>query len=220
MLKRGILGCELKIQVLVIGIMYCAISAVWIALGSLLIQKPELFDQNAKPEKYDVKDSPNVVPNHSLALSGFSDFYSEEELAFLIGNENENSFREIFIYEGKEVVILSIIKLVCSVLLILAVKVTNPLMMVPWLVEELLEMMVGALYLSVQGVKTQSWDSTSLLPVLLYYSLGLYCVYSVVSYQTLLKRGQNSKDRMVQAICKDWHNTHFTGKIMLHPPFD
>ena len=75
---------------------------MWIALGSLLIQKPELFDQNAKPEKYDVKDSPNVVPNHSLALSGFSDFYSEEELAFLIGNENENSLREIFIYEGKE----------------------------------------------------------------------------------------------------------------------
>lgn len=213
------LGCDLKTQVFVIGIFYAAISIVWIALAGVLIQHPNWFEKDVQT-KLAEDDHLYAVTNNSLTINGFSDFYSEEELTFLVDNEEENKYHELFLYEGREVISLSLIKLLCSTLLIIAAKVASPWLMVPWLLEELLELMVGIIYLSFQAVKKQSWDNASLLSALLYYSLGLYCMYSVVSYQTLLRSSQNCRDRMVLAMGKDWLGRKWSGLVKTNEDYD
>merc|ERR1711973_546308 len=105
--------------------------------------------------------------------------------------------------EGVEVLIEGALSLTCSLILLHGVRTNRHWLLLPWLIDTLLEMVAGFLQLSVQAVREQ-WKMTpgQILGILVFYFLGGYCLYSVASYQVLLRRMNKNSDQIINSVCQ------------------
>eukprot|EP00092_Neocalanus_flemingeri_P027706 GFUD01030071.1.p1 GENE.GFUD01030071.1~~GFUD01030071.1.p1 ORF type:complete len:328 (+),score=95.45 GFUD01030071.1:75-1058(+) len=281
MMKRGIFGCDLKHQVTVIGITYCALSILGIAFGSLLVDRPERFaDQNLRDDTdrelseerkvlfndLEQNEEDTVLPDYATEQTNatLSDESSEMEgsddddiLESLIEYSEENfddfdnmtsqereaggtnnyddilkediiveeamekiepssemkSYQKMIRYiknEGIEAIIGSFIKLLCSVLLVQGARMGKPWLLVPWLVEELIEMVGGFIHFTIQAARNKEWSLGGLLMGVLFYLLGCYFLYTVASFHSLLRR-MNKNSSMIVASVSQVHGGFQTG---------
>jgi len=270
MMKKGLLGCNLANQVIVIGIAFSALSLMGIIFGFLLVSHPEKFSgvqqtsyetmptgvagftspaeeeqstiiQQAIGSADTISKSDEIVEdasdNAEEDLMYNDEIFEEEETTDsteIDTNTSEKPFEEhqldstedsleedIIIEEpieeqqylkrllrhiqgeGVEVLIEGALSLTCSLILLHGVRTNRHWLLLPWLIDTLLEMVAGFLQVSVQAVREQ-WKMTPgrILGILVFYFLGGYCLYSVASYQVLLRRMNKNSDQIINSVCQ------------------
>jgi len=263
MMKKGIFGCNLLNQVIVIGIAYCALSLMGIVFGFLLVAHPEKFSGVSEFNSA-LEDNQEVLDEESWRSSSSEDgeegleesgeVTAEEDLMYRdeifeegeVGTtddrraviENENLSAEVSLDDsrqteegllkedievpqtaeesrhlmqlikhiqgdGVEVLIESALSLTCSLVLLHGVRTNRHWLLLPWLIDTVMEMVAGFLQVTIQAAREQ-WTMTTarILGVLLFYFLGGYCLYSVASYQVLLRRMNKNSDQIINSVCQ------------------
>merc|ERR1712192_238877 len=105
--------------------------------------------------------------------------------------------------DGVEVLIESALSLTCSLILLHGVRTNRHWLLLPWLLDTMMEMVAGFLQVTVQAAREQwTMSTTHILGVLLFYFLGGYCLYSVASYQVLLRRINKNSDQIINSVCQ------------------
>jgi len=302
MMKKGLFGCSLSNQVIVIGVAYCALSLMGIVFGFLLVAHPEKFSgvSQVHPEKFsEVSQNPEKFSEVSQTTQdpmprGVSEFNSSlqddqdveeessaareeveeevtEEVDLMYGDETfeeeeeeggENAgngdergaeenlstqeasegdqeeeegeeedkdevraedpleedievpqseeerrhLRQLVKHiqgDGVEVLIESALSLTCSLVLLHGVRTNRHWLLLPWLLDTMMEMVAGFLQVTVQAASEQwAMSTTQILGVVLFYFLGGYCLYSVASYQVLLRRMNKNSDQIINSVCQ------------------
>jgi len=270
MMKKGLLGCNLANQVIVIGIAFSALSLMGIIFGFLLVSHPEKFsgvqqtsyetmptgvagftspaeeeqstiiqqtigstDTISKNYKMIEDDSDNAEEDlmyndeifdeeESTDRTEIDTYTSERPFEEQQLDSTEDSLEEDIVIEqpieeqqylkrllrhiqgeGVEVLIEGALSLTCSLILLHGVRTNRHWLLLPWLIDTLLEMVAGFLQVSVQAVREQ-WKMTPgrILGILVFYFLGGYCLYSVASYQVLLRRMNKNSDQIINSVCQ------------------
>jgi len=289
MMKKGLFGCDLRAQVFLIGVTYCALSLMGIVFGFMLLQNPERFE-NSHVMRIDEEIGENnktineTVGSSTMSTSLFdnsthiidsedaninseevSDEKEEDYKIYHVSTEEEydndvgpldndysasileysndldnetrvkrdaendaNSqsnvtehtegkenkkdskspkekrhYLRILRYlenEGIEAIIASFLKLACSILLIHGVRSGKHWFLVPWMVEECVEMIGSFFHIMVQIGRSNRWGVGSMLVVIVCYVLGSYFLYSVASYHTLLRRMNKNSDQIISSV--------------------
>jgi len=263
MMKKGLLGCTLANQVIVIGIAYCALSLMGIVFGFLLVAHPEKFsgvtqtsqdpmprgvsemkedDQNVSGEegsstaREEIEEEPTggeldlmygdemfeeegedtengirAAADENLsaeeAVEGEeTEELLEEDIEVPQTAEEDRHLRELTKHiqgDGVEVLIESVLSLTCSLILLHGVRTNRHWLLLPWLIDTMMEMVAGFLQVTVQAAREQwAMSTTQILGVLLFYFLGGYCLYSVASYQVLLRRMNKNSDQIINSVCQ------------------
>jgi len=263
MMKKGIFGCNLLNQVIVIGIAYCVLSLLGIVFGFLLLAHPGKFSGVSEFNSA-LEDNQEVLDEESWRSSSSEDgeegleeageVTAEEDLMYRdemfeegeVGTtddrraviENENLSAEVLLDDsrqteegllkedievpqtaeesrhlmqlikhiqgdGVEVLIESALSLTCSLVLLHGVRTNRHWLLLPWLIDTVMEMVAGFLQVTIQAAREQ-WTMTTarILGVLLFYFLGGYCLYSVASYQVLLRRMNKNSDQIINSVCQ------------------
>jgi len=264
MMKKGLFGCNLANQVIVIGIAFSALSLMGIIFGFLLVSHPEKFS-GVQQTSYETmptgvagftasaEEEPSTIIEQAIGstdtiskndeiiegedLMYNDEIFEEEETTYsteIDTNTSEKPFEEhqldstedsleedIIIEqpieeqqylkrllrhiqgEGVEVLIEGALSLTCSLILLHGVRTNRHWLLLPWLIDTLLEMVAGFLQVSVQAVREQ-WKMTPgrILGILVFYFLGGYCLYSVASYQVLLRRMNKNSDQIINSVCQ------------------
>lgn len=270
-MKKGLLGCNLANQVIVIGIAFSALSLMGIIFGFLLVSHPEKFsgvqqtsyetmptgvaagftspageeqstiiqqtigstDTISKNYKMIEDDSDNAEEDlmyndeifdeeESTDRTEIDTYTSERPFEEQRLDSTEDSLEEDIVIEqpieeqqylkrllrhiqgeGVEVLIEGALSLTCSLILLHGVRTNRHWLLLPWLIDTLLEMVAGFLQVSVQAVREQ-WKMTPgrILGILVFYFLGGYCLYSVASYQVLLRRMNKNSDQIINSVCQ------------------
>merc|ERR1712212_1188975 len=105
--------------------------------------------------------------------------------------------------DGVEVLIESALSLTCSLILLHGVRTNRHWLLLPWLIDTMMEMVAGFLQVTVQAAREQwAMTTTQILGVILFYFLGGYCLYSVASYQVLLRRMNKNSDQIINSVCQ------------------
>jgi len=102
--------------------------------------------------------------------------------------------------EGIEAIIGSFLKLFCSILLIRGARLGKPWFLVPWMVEECIEMIGGFIHFSIQAARNNEWSLGGLLLGILFYLLGGYFLYTVASFHQLLRRMNTNSSMIVASV--------------------
>jgi len=283
MMKKGLLGCNLLNQVIVIGVAYCVLSLMGIVFGFLLVAHPEKFSGVTQTQQdtmqlprgvsefnSSVEDDQRAIVEESRTaskdieedeeVSGEEDLMYRDEVFGEDGAENGDetedekgnlSAEEAFDVEeqqqgrevmreaedekdlleedievpqsaekeeenlrlrqlikhiegdGVEVLIESALSLTCSLILLHGVRTNRHWLLLPWLLDTMMEMVAGFLQVTVQAAREQwTMSTTHILGVLLFYFLGGYCLYSVASYQVLLRRMNKNSDQIINSVCQ------------------
>jgi len=285
MMKKGLLGCNLLNQVIVIGVAYCVLSVMGIVFGFLLVAHPQKFSgvaqtpqetiprgvsefnssveddqmavveesrtasaeieedeevtaeedlmyrdevfeegdaengQNAEDEKgnlsaeeaFDVDDQEQETEVTQEAEDGIEenakDLLEEDiEVPQSAEKEEDRHLRQLIKHiegDGVEVLIESALSLTCSLILLHGVRTNRHWLLLPWLLDTMMEMVAGFLQVTVQAAREQwTMSTTHILGVLLFYFLGGYCLYSVASYQVLLRRMNKNSDQIINSVCQ------------------
>jgi len=224
-MKRGIFGCDLKHQVTVIGITYCALSILGIVFSSLLLDKPEKFaDQdlsekihNETSEERDIlinKDDDILeslieysddlaIPDETDEDVLTEDIEVEEAMEKIEPSAEEKNYDRIIEYlkkEGIETIIGSFLKLFCSILLVQGARIGKPWFLVPWLVEETIEMVGGFIHFTIQAARNKNWSAGGIILGMLFFLLGCYFLYTVASFHALLRRMKKNSSMIVASV--------------------
>jgi len=287
-MKKGLFGCDLKAQVFLIGVTYCALSLIGIIFGFIMLQNPARFTNShilsgdAKEENtpfnesyttettiqfevstdtvitetdgmgdsseeegdsseeddyenYHVVSTEEEYSDELSVLDGdvsesileySDDFnssrvkrdvdeedYTQENSTEVTGNDEnqgdkkrpqENKHYIIMLRylenEGIEAIIASFLKLVCSILLIHGVRSGKHWFLVPWLVEECVEMIGSFVHILVHVGRSGRWSIATLLVTFVCYTLGSYFLYSVASFHSLLKRMNKNSDQIISSV--------------------
>jgi len=225
MMKRGLFGCDLKHQVTVIGITYCALSILGIVFGALLLDRPEKFADQDITEKVhnETAEETNLLLNEDddilESLIEYSDDIESsgelnedvvtEEIVFEEASEKiepsteEKHYDKIIEYlkkEGIETIIGSFLKLFCSILLVQGARKGNPWFLVPWLVEETIEMVGGFIHFTIQATRNKNWSAGAIIMGMFFFLLGCYFLYSVASFHALLRRMKKNSSMIVASV--------------------
>jgi len=225
MMKRGLFGCDLKHQVTVIGITYCALSILGIVFGALLLDRSDKFADQDISEKVhnETEEETSILLNEDddilESLIEYSDDLGDsEELNEDIMNEDisieenlekiqpsaeEKHYDRIIEYlkkEGIETIIGSFLKLLCSVLLVQGARVGNPWFLVPWLVEETIEMVGGFIHFTIQATRNENWSAGAIIFGMFFFLLGCYFLYAVASFHALLRRMKKNSSMIVASV--------------------
>jgi len=275
MMKKGLLGCSLVNQVIVVGIAYCALSLMGIVFGFLLVGHPAKFSgvtqtpQDPMPrgvsefnssleddqmvsgeessstarEEFEEEDENEVIEEEEEGVT--AEFYPmyrdemfeetgkgrraadenlsaeeafkgqelqeredllEEDIEVPESAEEERHLRQLIKHiqgDGVEVLIESALSLTCSLILLHGVRTNRHWLLLPWLIDTMMEMVAGFLQVTVQAAREQwAMSTTQILGVLLFYFLGGYCLYSVASYQVLLRRMNKNSDQIINSVCQ------------------
>jgi len=104
---------------------------------------------------------------------------------------------------GVEVLVESGLGLACALVLIHGVRTGRHWLLVPWLVDSMLEMVATFLHVTVQAARGQ-WDMSAsfVIGILCFYFLGGYCLYSVASFHVLLRRMNKNSDQIINSVCQ------------------
>jgi len=219
---------DLKQQVIIIALTYCIVSIIGISIGFLLYLHPEKFEYEVKKTDQPGTDSP-IYDDATVTLS-FSQNDTETNLDDLeedIENQDEDDIgveyhkedddlkRRISMQhlenEGLEAIVGSFLKLLCSVILFQGVRNSRHLFLLPWLVEESIEMITGIVFFILQESSSDRWSPLSFLLGLIFYILGGYFLYSVASYYDILRRRKNNSDIIVQSVSQGVTGGHQAG---------
>jgi len=220
MLKKGIFGTDLKQQVIIIALTYCIVSIIGISIGFLLYLHPEKFEYepSRKNDQQPMTDSPiyddaTVTSNFGKNDTGtdIEDFEKDiesqeedDEIVVEYQEEDNDLKRRIskqhLENEGLEAIVGSFLKLLCSMILFQGIRNSKHLFLLPWLVEESIEMITGIIFFILQESSSDRWSPLSFLLGMIFYMLGGYFVYSVASYYDILRRRKNNSDIIVQSV--------------------
>jgi len=220
MLKKGIFGTELKQQVIIIALTYCIVSIIGISIGFLLYLHPEKFEYepSRKNDQQPMTDSPiyddatvtlNFGKNETETdLEDFEEDIESQEEDDEIGVEYQEEDNDLkrriskqhLENEGLEAIVGSFLKLLCSMILFQGIRNSKHLFLLPWLVEESIEMITGIIFFILQESSSDRWSPLSFLLGLIFYMLGGYFLYSVASYYDILRRRKNNSDIIVQSV--------------------
>jgi len=102
--------------------------------------------------------------------------------------------------QGIEVIVAGIIKLTCSLLLFHGVRSNTHWLLLPWLVEEMIEMVGGLILCLVYTFKDPNWNVSMTIFGILFYVIVAYFVVSVGSFYVLMKRKNRNADLIVQSV--------------------
>ncbi|XP_023339628.1 uncharacterized protein LOC111709918 isoform X2 [Eurytemora carolleeae] len=102
--------------------------------------------------------------------------------------------------EGLEVMISSLFRLCCSSLLIMGARSGRPWFLVPWLVEECIEMAGGALQFLLHMSRNGGWTFIGLLLISLLYALGAYFIFSVYSFHSKLRWMSRQSHEVISSV--------------------
>jgi len=220
MLKKGIFGTDLKQQVIIIALTYCIVSIIGISIGFLLYLHPEKFEYepSRKNDQLPMTDSPiydeatvtlNFVKNDTETdLEDIEEDIDSQEEDDEIGVEYQEEDNDLkrriskqhLENEGLEAIVGSFLKLLCSMILFQGVRKSKHFFLLPWLVEESIEMITGIIFFILQESRSDRWSPLSSLLGLIFYMLGGYFLYSVASYYDILRRRKNNSDIIVQSV--------------------
>jgi len=220
MLKKGIFGTDLKQQVIIIALTYCIVSIIGISIGFLLYLHPEKFEYepSRKNDQQPMTDSPiyddatvtlNFGKNETETdLEDFEEDIESQEEDDEIGVEYQEEDNDLkrriskqhLENEGLEAIVGSFLKLLCSMILFQGIRNSKHLFLLPWLVEESIEMITGIIFFILQESSSDRWSPLSFLLGLIFYMLGGYFLYSVASYYDILRRRKNNSDIIVQSV--------------------
>lgn len=220
MLKKGIFGTDLKQQVIIIALTYCIVSIIGISIGFLLYLHPEKFEYepSRKNDQQPITDSPiyddatvtlNFGKNETETdLEDFEEDIESQEEDDEIGVEYQEEDNDLkrriskqhLENEGLEAIVGSFLKLLCSMILFQGIRNSKHLFLLPWLVEESIEMITGIIFFILQESSSDRWSPLSFLLGLIFYMLGGYFLYSVASYYDILRRRKNNSDIIVQSV--------------------
>lgn len=220
MLKKGIFGTDLKQQVIIIALTYCIVSIIGISIGFLLYLHPEKFEYepSRKNDQQPMTDSPiyddatvtlNFGKNETETdLEDFEEDIESQEEDDEIGVEYQEEDNDLkrriskqhLENEGLEAIVGSFLKLLCSMILFQGIRNSKHLFLLPWLVEESIEMITGIIFFILQESSSDRWSPLSFLLGMIFYMLGGYFVYSVASYYDILRRRKNNSDIIVQSV--------------------
>jgi len=131
------------------------------------------------------------------------DIEVEEAMEEIEPSSETKHYQQIISYlknEGIEATIGSSLKLLCSVFLIQGVRSRSPWLLVPWLVEESIEMVGGFIHFTVQAARNREWSVSSVILGILFYILGCYFLYSVASYHSMLRRMNKNSTMIVASV--------------------
>jgi len=220
MLKKGIFGTDLKQQVIIIALTYCIVSIIGISIGFLLYLHPEKFEfePSRKNDQQPITDSP-IYDDATVTLNfGKNDTETDlenleediesqeedDEIGVEYQEEDNDLKRRIskqhLENEGLEAIVGSFLKLLCSMILFQGIRNSKHLFLLPWLVEESIEMITGIIFFILQESSSDRWSPLSFLLGLIFYMLGGYFLYSVASYYDILRRRKNNSDIIVQSV--------------------
>jgi len=101
--------------------------------------------------------------------------------------------------EGLEIIVGSLLKLLCSILLFQGSRLNKHVFFIPWLVEESIEMFGGVIFFVIDTIKTKHGGSYYLFS-LIFFILGGYFLYSVGSYFNILRRKNINSTIIVQSV--------------------
>jgi len=102
--------------------------------------------------------------------------------------------------EGIEAIFASIVRLACSIVLILGVKSGQHWFLIPWIVVESIEMAAFLFKLIVKVAVHGSWSLMGIFMLILLYVLGGYFLYSVVSFHSLLRRMSKQSKEVITSV--------------------
>lgn len=102
--------------------------------------------------------------------------------------------------EGVEAMIAFLLKLVCSILLIAGARTARAWFLVPWMVEELVEMVGSLLQLMVSAARNGLWSLGALAMLAVLYVASGYFLYSVASYHRLLLRMSKQSQEVISSV--------------------
>jgi len=203
-MKKGLFGCDLKNQVSVIALTYCAVSVVLITYG---------FLHCLHPERFAVKDTDNHldlarerIVNYSAGMENMTENVSDEDeyldQDIFVDSSDNNYSRELedIKNQGIEVIVAGIIKLTCSLLLFQGVRSNVQWLLLPWLVEEIVEMVGGIILCFVYTFRAANWSASMTIFGILFYMIIAYFVVSVGSFYVLMKRKNRNADLIVQSV--------------------
>lgn len=171
---------------------------------------PELLDQALKSNddisvmKYKTADADQEVAgadNEKSEDTSLSENISRPPTL----SENTRHYYQLIRYlqnEGVEAIIACLIKLVCSILLIAGARTMRPWFLVPWMVEELVEMVGSFMQLTVTAARSGQWSLGGLAMLSVIYVAGGYIVYSVISYHRLLLRMSKQSQEVISSVCQ------------------
>jgi len=131
------------------------------------------------------------------------DIAIEEAMEEIEPSTDMKSYHKLIRYikkEGIEAIIGSFLKLFCSILLVRGARMGKPWFLVPWLVEETIEMVGGFIHFTIQAARNKEWSIGGLLLGLLFYILGCYFLYTVASFHTLLRRMNKNSSMIVASV--------------------
>jgi len=131
------------------------------------------------------------------------DIAIEEAMEEIEPSTEMKSYHKLIRYikkEGIEAIIGSFLKLFCSILLVRGARMGKPWFLVPWLVEETIEMVGGFIHFTIQAARNKEWSIGGLLLGLLFYILGCYFLYTVASFHTLLRRMNKNSSMIVASV--------------------
>merc|ERR1719209_413201 len=130
----------------------------------------------------------------------------EEDIEVPQSEEERRHLRQLVKHiqgDGVEVLIESALSLTCSLVLLHGVRTNRHWLLLPWLLDTMMEMVAGFLQVTVQAAREQwAMSTTQILGVVLFYFLGGYCLYSVASYQVLLRRMNKNSDQIINSVCQ------------------
>jgi len=147
------------------------------------------------------------------------DIEIEEAMEEIEPSTEMKSYHKLIKYikkEGIEAIIGSLLKLFCSILLVKGARMVHlnvcfsfsnkylckgkPWFLIPWLVEETIEMVGGFIHFTIQAARNKEWSIGGLLLGLLFYILGCYFLYTVASFHTLLRRMNKNSSMIVASV--------------------
>merc|ERR1711973_818636 len=198
----------MKHQVAAISLTYCALSVVLITYGFLLSLHPERFLRDT--DNYSDLASERRGSALQNMTAGVDDEVNSLEEDISVGenatdsppelDDNDRRALENIKDQGVEVIVAGFLKLICSLLLFLGVRSSTQWLLLPWLVEETVEMVGGLVLLVINIFKSPSWEVTTTVFGLLFYSIGAYFLFSVWSLYVVIKRKKRNADMVVQSV--------------------
>merc|ERR1711936_234073 len=207
-MKKGLFGCHLKHQVTAIALTYSALSVVLITYGFLLSLHPGRFSREA--DNYlDLARERRGSPfeNRTDYIDGDVNNLDEDIFTVSPGTQlgrhddlDHDRALENIKDQGIEIIVAGFLKLTCSVLLFHGVRSNTPWLLLPWLVEETVEMVGGFIILIIKIFKSFQWDVGMTVVGFLFYLVGSYFLFSVWSLYIAIKRKNRNADIIVQSV--------------------
>jgi len=190
-LQKGLCGISLATQTLTIGTLYVALSLFVLIYGFFIIEHPEKWiKQNL--ESLIEKELSESIDEWNITESSFPK--SSERLHY------EQLIRHIQ-NEGLEMILVSMITILCSGMLIMGSKHARSFWFIPWIAQQSFDLMVAVFIYLTRGFHgSAAHIFADFFAFLIYFGFNGYTIFSVMSHYILLKKMSNHSQVIINSV--------------------